>query len=258
MEGHMFVVSTEVEVLDDDRIRVTTVLGGAAGPEPESSSGAIGEGPTRDTVPDRAVRFLIGCGPEGAQMNEIQRHIGGNSNTANRQVWTLGSDSPDVPARLRGWVRRVTKGRYSLTDEAWELLKQPSWRLFAEREAQAQLTGALRAVVDGVPPAVLLADGWRDAIESGGNVGAARAASDESLFAMLATSKRANSLFGRITDWEMTERTWPLIQKLELMGQNYRRAIHAPTPSQRGEVLEYLGERAAEALELVPGSFEDT
>jgi len=117
----MQVVDSSVEVLEGGRIRVTTILDespsmatGGAGVAP------IGEGPTGDAVPDKIVRTLIKHIPDSVAIADIQREVGGNPGTVNRQAWTLAANAPDLQIRLRGWVVSPERGHYALSAAARE------------------------------------------------------------------------------------------------------------------------------------------
>jgi hypothetical protein len=125
----MRILSTDVEVIDATRIRVVSVIDIS---EPDESirepSSTLGEGPTRQAIPDRIVRFLIERGPGSVSISEIQRAIGGNPATINRQAWTLANNAPDLQHRLRGWVISDGRGRYALSVEAInELPEMKPW-----------------------------------------------------------------------------------------------------------------------------------
>jgi len=116
----MRVLETSVEPITATTVRVTSVIDISA-TEPagdEGSATAFGDGPTGDAVPDRIVRFLIERAPEDQSVAEIQRAVGGNPGTVNRQAWTLATNAPDLQIRLRGWVRTPGRGLYGLTPAA--------------------------------------------------------------------------------------------------------------------------------------------
>jgi len=249
----MRVVSSEVEEIGDGLLRIITVLAPTE-PSPEGDAGVpLGAGPDRATVPDRVVRFLISCGPDGAQLSEIQRAIGGNPRTANRQIWTLGTGGQDLPVRLRGWVEAKGNGRYALSDAAWERLGTPEWRLLI----QGEMRQALEATLHHIPDVVLATERWQAAIEGGGDPSAARLASDEGLFKLLGDAKQANTMFGEARGWDTTASKAPLILWLERTGIAYRLGVHAPTPSKRLEALAYLSTNTQNALDVLDQAFED-
>lgn len=131
----MRVMSTEVEILDANRIRVTTVIDTS---EPDSSKDRpgpnLGEGPTGNAIPDQIVKFLIERGPGSVSISEIQDAVGGNPATVNRQAWTLANNAPDLQLRLRGWVVSDGRGRYALSIEAIDRI--PEMEQFRSHVAQ--------------------------------------------------------------------------------------------------------------------------
>jgi len=131
----MRVMSTEVEILDTNRIRVTSVIDTS---EPDSSNHRVapnlGEGPTGNAIPDQIVKFLIERGPGSVSISEIQNAVGGNPATVNRQAWTLANNAPDLQLRLRGWVVSDGRGRYALSIEA--INRVPEMKSFHSRAAQ--------------------------------------------------------------------------------------------------------------------------
>jgi hypothetical protein len=117
------VVESKVEHLDAGRFRITTILEEDASSVPaEAATSEIGEGPTGDAVPDKIVRALIQHGPGSLAVAEIQREVGGNPRTVNRQAWTLSTNAPDLQIRLRGWVVSPERGHYALSPAARERL----------------------------------------------------------------------------------------------------------------------------------------
>lgn len=119
----MRVVESKVEHLDAGRFRITTILEEDASSVPaEAATSEIGEGPTGDAVPDKIVRALIQHGPGSLAVAEIQREVGGNPRTVNRQAWTLSTNAPDLQIRLRGWVVSPERGHYALSPAARERL----------------------------------------------------------------------------------------------------------------------------------------
>lgn len=112
------VIETRIEQLDSDRFRLIAVIDLQKGPREDDRSPQIGEGPTRDAVPDKIVRFLIERSPEDAGLRDIHDAVGGNPGTVNRQAWTLANDAPDLQRRLVGWVQSAGRGRYRLTEAA--------------------------------------------------------------------------------------------------------------------------------------------
>jgi hypothetical protein len=244
------VVSSTVEEMGG-LVRVTTVLERGNGTQAPDPFGDLGNGPNRDAIPDRVVRFLMYCGAEGAQLSEIQRAIGGNPATANRQVWSLGNNSADTPKRLRGWVEARGEGRYALTEAAWGHLRSserdPSLRREMER--------ALNQTLADLPKVVEKARAWFD-VADGGNALSARSASDEALFRLLDDSRRANTMYGEITGWEITEATNSFIHAIQQAGTGFRQAVHSQTPRDRLSALDDLGVATEAALEALPRAFE--
>ena len=112
----MRVVDTTVEAVAPSQIRVVTIIDlSASGDRLEDD---LGEGPTGDAVPDRIVRYLIDQGSSSVGLAEIQKAVGGNPATVNRQAWTLANNAPDLQRRLRGWVVSTDRGRYALSPQA--------------------------------------------------------------------------------------------------------------------------------------------
>ena len=115
----MRVLSSEVEVIGKDRIRVVSVIDIS-----ELDIGhtarelAIGKGPIGTAIPDKIVKYLIERAPHSIPISEIQAAVGGNPATVNRQAWTLANNAPDLQLRLRGWVVGEGRGRYALSIEA--------------------------------------------------------------------------------------------------------------------------------------------
>ncbi len=119
----MRVIESKVEHLEAGRFRITTIL--EEDPLPvkcEVAISEIGEGPTGDAVPDKIVRALIKYRPRSLAVAEIQREVGGNPRTVNRQAWTLSTNAPDLQIRLRGWVVSPERGSYALSSAARERL----------------------------------------------------------------------------------------------------------------------------------------
>jgi len=110
-------MSTEVEIIDANRIRVISVIDTSAPLSYENES-SLGEGPTGTAIPDQIVKFLIDRAPGSVAISEIQKTVGGNPATVNRQAWTLANNAPDLQHRLRGWVVSDGRGRYALSIEA--------------------------------------------------------------------------------------------------------------------------------------------
>jgi hypothetical protein len=183
-------------------------------------------------------------------MNEIQRAIGGNPSTANRQIWTLGTNAGDLPGRLRGWVEKRGGGRYALTEAARAFLSGPG----GQRLAAHEMVRALQGVHTQLPEAMAVTQQWQDAAASGSNVGAHREASDKALFSLLATSRQANTLFGYVTGWERIDAQ--LCLSLEAMGRNYRAAVHTGLPGERLEALSDLDRNTAHALGFARDAFD--
>jgi hypothetical protein len=250
----MRVVSSEVEEIGDGLLRVVTTLalddGGAS---EDQEMRPLGDGPDRDTVPDRVVQFLIACGPDGAQMSEIQRAIGRNPRTANRQIWTLGTGGRDLPLRLHGWVESKGNGLYVLSEAAWERLRTPQWRVVVRGEMRR----ALQRTLDQIPEVVELAELWQAAIDGDGDPSAARAASDEGLYRLLGDAKRANTMFGEVQGWETTVDTNPFIFSMQRTGTAFRQAVHQTLPSKRLEALGDLTESTQGALDVLDQAFPD-
>ena len=79
----------------------------------------LGEGPTRDVVTDHIVQALIDNLPNQSLSGaEIIQRTGDHPSTIYRQLRVLGTNSPECPHRLRGWVRTFGQGRYGLTQAA--------------------------------------------------------------------------------------------------------------------------------------------
>ncbi len=121
----MTIIDTAIESLDQHTIKITTIIDlrgpTFAGPDqPE-----IGEGPTRETVPDRIVHHLIEQAPGSVSLTELHDAVRGNPATVNRQAWTLAENAPDLAKRLRGWVVRVDRGRYALSPAARQHIGPP-------------------------------------------------------------------------------------------------------------------------------------
>jgi hypothetical protein len=119
----MRVVETKVEPLETGRFRITTIVE----EEPpltgrKSSVPRIGDGPTGEAVPDKIVKALIKHRPRTLAVAEIQRELGGNPGTVNRQAWTLATNAPDLQIRLKGWVVSPERGHYALSPAARERL----------------------------------------------------------------------------------------------------------------------------------------
>jgi hypothetical protein len=247
----MRILSSEVEEVGDGRIRITTVLERRDGDRQLDLPDELGSGPDRDTVPDRVVRFLISCGREGARLSEIQRAIGGNPSTANRQVWSLGNGSPDIPRRLRGWVEAKGDGRYSLSASARECLRSSQWRIVIGDELEA----AIRKTLRDIPRVIAKAEAWREALE-GDDATPARVASDEALFELLDDARRANTLYGDSVGWEITEANNAFINAMQQAGTAFRLAVHLPSPRARLDALEQLHRATTAALEALPQAIE--
>jgi hypothetical protein len=117
------VVESKVEHLEAGRFRITTILEeDPSSLQAEAATSEIGEGPTGDAVPDKIVRTLIQHGSRSLAVAEIQREVGGNPRTVNRQAWTLSTNAPDLQIRLRGWVVSPERGHYALSPAARERL----------------------------------------------------------------------------------------------------------------------------------------
>jgi len=113
------VIESKVERLEGGRFRVTTILEEDPSlAKREAAISEIGEGPTGNAVPDKIVRALIKNKTRSVAMAEIQREVGGNPRTVNRQAWTLSTNAPDLQIRLRGWVVSPERGHYALSPAA--------------------------------------------------------------------------------------------------------------------------------------------
>ncbi len=126
------VLESRVEELGPGRLRVMTVLRQVhemAAPAPLDSipvNDELGEGPDRETVPDRIVLALIAGGGTSQAGFQLKPRVGGNESTFYRQVRTLATNAPDTPKRLRGWVTSVDHGRYALSGAARRRLEDPA------------------------------------------------------------------------------------------------------------------------------------
>ncbi len=120
----MRVIESKVEHLEAGRFRIVTILEEGPSPVKCGVTTEIGEGPTGDAVPDKIVRALITHRPRSFAMAEIQREVGGNPRTVNRQAWTLSTNAPDLQIRLRGWVVSPERGYYALSPAAREHLEK--------------------------------------------------------------------------------------------------------------------------------------
>ena len=118
----MRVVETKVEPLETGRFRITTIVEEEPPTECKASVPRIGDGPTGDAVPDKIVKALIKHRPRTLAVAEIQREVGGNPGTVNRQAWTLATNAPDLQIRLKGWVVSPERGHYALSPAARERL----------------------------------------------------------------------------------------------------------------------------------------
>src|SRR5690349_19084086 len=115
----MQIVDSSVEQLGENRYRlITTVEVYSRSSLVRGSDVDIGDGPTGDAIPDRIVRCLLELGPGSVALGDIQRHVGGNPSTVNRQAWTLAENAADLQLRLRGWVVKTERGRYALSEAA--------------------------------------------------------------------------------------------------------------------------------------------
>jgi hypothetical protein len=113
------VMSTNIETIDVHRIRVTTVIDTSEqSSSNDEAAPKLGEGPTGTAIPDRIVKVLVDRAPGSVAISEIQKALGGNPATVNRQAWTLANNAPDLQHRLRGWVVSDGRGRYALSVEA--------------------------------------------------------------------------------------------------------------------------------------------
>jgi len=120
----MRIVDTQMEQVGPGRIRIITMIEVRDGSDSARPLPQLGEGPTGNAIPDRIVRCLIDHGPGSVSLAEIQRAVGGNPATVNRQAWTLATDAPDLQLRLRGWVMKADRGRYALTPAARGQVRQ--------------------------------------------------------------------------------------------------------------------------------------
>ena len=118
------VLDSRVEEAGPGRLRVVTTLAVVAEAEQGTAhDDGLGDGPNRETVPDRVVLALIAGGGTSMAAAEIKRKVGGNPATVNRQCWTLAANEADVPHRLRGWVVSPERGRYALSVPARRRLR---------------------------------------------------------------------------------------------------------------------------------------
>ena len=117
----MQVIESRVEAAGSGHIRVITTIDITEHSEPEA--GEMGAGPTGDAIPDRIVLALIANHGASMSLAEIQRAVGGNPATVNRQAWTLAHDAPDLQHRLVGWVVNIERGRYALSAGALRRLE---------------------------------------------------------------------------------------------------------------------------------------
>jgi hypothetical protein len=113
------IVTSSIEPLEAGRYRLSLILEDdiPRGLSSEVSLSAIGSGPIQSgAIPDRIVHALIQAGPPySLSLSQIQKVVGGNSGTVNRQARTLAKNAPDLQIRLRGWVFSPRRGEYSLT-----------------------------------------------------------------------------------------------------------------------------------------------
>lgn len=137
------VLESRVEEAGPGRLRLVTTLGVVSGGGSGSDGGrgqdppgdGLGDGPTRDAVPDRIVLALIAAGGTSMAAAEIKAKVGGNPGTVNRQCWTLAGNEPDTPHRLRGWVVSPERGRYALSAAARLRLDDAEVRAFWMKRA---------------------------------------------------------------------------------------------------------------------------
>lgn len=120
------VIDGAVEMIEPDVLQLTLTISVSSSPDPDYSPRSLGEGPTKDAIPDRIVRELIRRAPEPVRVTDLQAAVGGNPATVQRQVWTLASDGPDLQLRLRGWVTNVGRGLYALSPGARAALASAS------------------------------------------------------------------------------------------------------------------------------------
>jgi hypothetical protein len=116
----MQILESRVEPAGPGLIRVVTLIDtNEAEPGCGEADPNLGEGPTGSAIPDFIVRVLIeNLSAPSMSLAEIQRVVGGNPGTVNRQAWTLATNAPDLQLRLRGWVTSPERGRYALTAAA--------------------------------------------------------------------------------------------------------------------------------------------
>ena len=119
----MRVLATTVESAGPGQLRVITTIDLDPGTKPIPKEEQLGEGPTGDAIPDKIVRCLVAHTPASVTLAEIQKDVGGNPATVNRQAWTLASNAPDLQRRLRGWVVSPERGLYALSPQARERLR---------------------------------------------------------------------------------------------------------------------------------------
>jgi hypothetical protein len=116
----MEVLDTRIEEAGPGMIRIITLVDTTTRPTDESVAmdDGLGEGPTHDAVTDHIVKALIEALPKSLSGAEVIRRTGDHPGTTYRQLRVLGTNSPECPHRLRGWVQIVGHGRYGLTPVA--------------------------------------------------------------------------------------------------------------------------------------------
>jgi hypothetical protein len=117
----MRVLETRIEKVGPDLTKVTLLIAENEHIEDEKTEpdDGLGEGPTHDAVTDHIVRTLIDNLPDLSLSGAaIIKRTGDHPSTTYRQLRVLGTNSPECPHRLRGWVRSFGQGRYGLTQAA--------------------------------------------------------------------------------------------------------------------------------------------
>jgi hypothetical protein len=126
----MRVLESRVEPAGPGRIRVVTTLALGDEEHGDGIGDGLGDGPTGEAVPDRIVLALIANDAASMSVSKIQRLVGGNPATVNRQCWTLANNAPDLQHRLRGWVVSLERGRYALSAAALRRLEDLETKAF--------------------------------------------------------------------------------------------------------------------------------
>ena len=136
------VLECRVEEAGPGQLRLVTLLGivpeeevkeDGDGPRPVDDG--LGEGPTRETVPDRIALALIAAGGTSHAGFELKPRVGGNESTFYRQSRTIATNAPDTPKRLRGWVVSPEHGRYALDAAVRRRLEDPEVREYWLRKS---------------------------------------------------------------------------------------------------------------------------